>query len=125
MDFLGHAWDKKKDTIKGKPKTLVLSDIELTKRNVLGLVMKLWDPLGFLLPVTMKYRMDLQAIWESGFRWDDVLPEEPSNVWLQNVEEINKLTDVELDQCLKPTTAKGNPQLHTFSDAGDRGRVYF
>ena len=62
VDCLGHAWDKKKDTIKGKPKTLVLSDIELTKRNVLGLVMKLWDPFGFLLPVTMKDRMDLQAI---------------------------------------------------------------
>jgi hypothetical protein len=35
--------------------------------------MKLWDPLGFLLPVTMKYRMDLQAIWEAGFKWDDPL----------------------------------------------------
>ena len=40
---------------------------------------------------------------------------------MQNVEEINKLTDVELDRCLKPATAKGNPQLHAFSDAGDRG----
>ena len=83
--------------------------------------MKLWDPLGFLLPVTMKYRMDLQSIWESGYSWDDVLPEELSNVWRQNVEEMNKLTDVELDRCLKPSTAKGNPQLHSFSDAGNRG----
>ena len=39
-DFLGHVWDKEKDTIKGKPKTFVHSEIELTKRNVLGLTMK-------------------------------------------------------------------------------------
>ena len=81
MDFLGHyLWDKQQDTIKEKPKTLVLLETEFTKRNVLGLVMKLWDPLGFLLPFTMKYRMELQTIWEMGFSWDDVSPEKLSNV---------------------------------------------
>lgn len=75
MDFLGHIWDKLKlkTHFKEKPKTVVFPGAELSKRNVLGLVMKLWDPLGFLLPVTMKYRMDLQAIWEAGFKWDDPL----------------------------------------------------
>ena len=34
---------------------------------------------------------------------------------------MNKLTDVELDRCLRPTTAKDDPQLHAFLDAGDRG----
>ena len=34
---------------------------------------------------------------------------------------MNKLTDVELDRCLKPATAKGDPQLHAFSHARDRG----
>lgn len=62
-----------KTHFKEKPKTVVFPGAELSKRNVLGLVMKLWDPLGFLLPVTMKYRMDLQAIWEAGFKWDDPL----------------------------------------------------
>ena len=83
--------------------------------------MKLWDALGCLLPITMKYRMDLQATWESGFRLDDVLPEEWRNVWLRNVEEMNELIHVEFDGNLKPATAKGNPQLHAFSDVGDRG----
>ena len=80
VNFLGHVWDKEKDTIKGKPKTFVLSEKELTKINVLELTMKEWDPLGLLLPVTMKHRMHLQAMWESGFRWDDALPEELGNV---------------------------------------------
>ena len=36
VDILGHVWNKPKDTIKGKPKTFVIPDIELTKRDVLG-----------------------------------------------------------------------------------------
>ena len=54
-DFLGHIWKKSEDTFMMKPKSEVLPNTKLSKRNVLGLVMKFWDPLGFLLPVTMKY----------------------------------------------------------------------
>ena len=34
---------------------------------------------------------------------------------------MNKPAEVELDQCLKPPDARGFPQLHAFSDTGDRG----
>ena len=46
----------------------------LTKRNCLALVAKLWDPIGITTPVTIRFRIDLQELWCSGFGWDDVIP---------------------------------------------------
>jgi hypothetical protein len=81
VDFLGHTWRKCKDTFKEKQKAVVFPSTKHSKRNVLELVMKLWEPLGFLLPVTMKYRVDLQANWQAGFKWDDLSTEKTVHVW--------------------------------------------
>ena len=39
----------------------------LTKRNCLALVAQLWDPIGLVSPVTIKFRIHLQEFWSSGF----------------------------------------------------------
>ncbi|CAB4029376.1 Hypothetical predicted protein [Paramuricea clavata] len=121
VEFLGHVWDKLKDTLKEKPKNSRFSWRRTFEKECLGIGDETLRSLGFLLPVTMKYRMDLQAIWEAGFIWDDPLSVESIDVWQKHVEEMNKLAEVELDRCLKPSDARGFAQLHAFSDAGDRG----
>ena len=70
VDVLGHHWNKESDTISMKLRELTL-DMEdgLTKRIALSLVSRLWDPFGYLLPVTIKYRIDLQRIWQDGYGW--------------------------------------------------------
>ena len=63
VDVLGNRWDKETDYLFIKPREIILPEENLlTKRYVLGAVSKIWDPFGYLLPKTIKYRMDLQKI---------------------------------------------------------------
>ena len=54
----------------------VPKDLCTTKRVVLSLLSKLFDPLGFLVPFIMMVKCLFQDIWRLGFAWDQVLPAE-------------------------------------------------
>ena len=57
VDFLGHLWDKRNDTIQLKQKeTFNLDNFKFTKSFCLGLIARFWDLSGLLLPVTIRYR---------------------------------------------------------------------
>ena len=60
-DLLGLSWDKQLDTFTFKKNDLGELDV-LTKRRCLGLVGQLWDPIGLVLPVAIKFRIDLQEL---------------------------------------------------------------
>ena len=74
-DLLGHKWDKETDKFTFKRKEIPELSETLTKRNCFALLATLWDPIGMIAPVTIKYRIDL-LLWCSGYGWDDVASEE-------------------------------------------------
>lgn len=125
-DLLGLSWHKQLDTFTFKKNDLGELDV-LTKRRCLGLVGQLWDPIGLVLPVAIKFRIDLQGLWSSGYSWDDILPESIQQTWLENVQSINDLLSFQFDRKLKPNNAVGVPQIHGFSDGGEQayGAVIF
>ena len=50
--------------------------LEPTKRNIVSLVGKFYDPLGFLAPVVVQFKMFLQLMCESKMEWDQLITEE-------------------------------------------------
>ena len=44
-----------------------------TKREFLGIIMSIFDPLGLLSPFTIQARILMQEIWSSKINWDEVL----------------------------------------------------
>ena len=48
--------------------------VRYTKRVVLSLLARVFDPLGFILPVTVTARFLFQGIWKLGLGWDEDLP---------------------------------------------------
>ena len=66
-DLLGLSWDKQLDTSTFKKNDLGELDV-LTKRRCLGLVGQLWDPIGLVLPVAIKFRIDQQELWSLGYK---------------------------------------------------------
>ena len=52
---------------------------------------KYGTPMGLVAPVTIKYRIDLQELWITGYDWDDILPEAIQQEWTKNEEAINQL----------------------------------
>ena len=98
--------------------TLDMAD-GLTKRIALSLVSRLWDPFGYLLPVTIKYRIDLQRIWQGRCGWGQTLPIDLIEEWSQNMKEMQTLKEINTDKCLKPKRVTGPPRLYAFSDGGE------
>ena len=35
---------------------------------------QLRDPIALALPVAVKFRIDLEELWSSGYNWDKILP---------------------------------------------------
>ncbi|GFU46779.1 integrase catalytic domain-containing protein [Trichonephila clavipes] len=56
-----------------------------TKREVLSVIAKLYDPLGFLGPVIAKAKVFLQQLWQCKLYWDDLLPNSIANEWREFV----------------------------------------
>ena len=125
-DLLGLRWDKQTDKFTLKKNELGHLDV-LTKRRCLGLVSQLWDPIGLVLPVAIKFRIDLQELWSSGYDWDEILLASIQCKWKENVQTMNHLLAFEFDRKLKPSHAVGVPQVHGFCDGGEKayGAVIF
>ena len=126
-DFLGYKWNKVKDTFTFKRKKVVSCQKPFTKRICLSLIAQFWDPVGLVLPVTIELRINLQELWNSGYNWDEVLPEDIQSKWDKNVEVLNKISTFEFRRELKPKQAVGHPEIHGFSDGGEKayGAVVF
>ena len=77
--------------------------------------------MGLVAPVTIKYRIDLQELWSTGYGWDDILPEVIQQEWKENEEALNKLLTFKFDRKLKPEQEIGPPQVHGFADGGELG----
>jgi len=52
---------------------LCLNSISLTKPHVLSVAASLYDPLGFLAPITARIKTLFQMICKAKFGWDDNL----------------------------------------------------
>ena len=120
VDFLGHKWNKVRDTITFKKTEIVAEEKPVTKRNCLAYLAQLWDPTGLVTPTTMEMTIDLQELWSSGYSWDEVLPDEIQTKWKGNVQVLNQLLKYEFKRKLKPDNAVGMPEIHGFCDAGEK-----
>ena len=79
MSIIGLKWDLSTDTL-----TLTSSKDEytrqlVTKRNVLQISSKVYDPLGLLFPVTIRTKLLIQELWEQQPEWDEPLSPELSS----------------------------------------------
>ena len=82
---LGLKWDHVKDTLvvsRGVDRPL---DKALTQRTVLSFVSSVFDPVGLVAPLgPVRARLLLEDIWKiSGQTWDDELPEEIRDKFLE------------------------------------------
>jgi len=69
----------------------------ITKREVLQQSSRLYDPLGFLAPITVQAKILLQELWQLKIKWDELLNDSHSMRWQElscNIEESIKITTV-------------------------------
>jgi hypothetical protein len=91
----------------------------VSKRFVLSILSKLFDPLCHLIPFSVRLKLLFQNLWLLKIPWDDTLPPELLQKLLEWAEELKLLKDYVIPRSLKPPELSLNYkcELHLFSDA--------
>lgn len=95
-------------------------DPQPTKRSVLSLIAKIYDPCGFLSPFIMLAKCFMQYLWTTGLAWDEPLPTQSADKWHAYVADAQHLKKVSIPRALKMSLASAI-ELHGFSDASEAG----
>lgn len=90
----------------------------VTKRAILSRTAQLFDPLGWLAPVVVRAKIQLQSTWLLGVDWDTPLPDRETESWRNFVAEFPLLARVRVPRWLPHEG--GDIELHGFADASER-----
>lgn len=117
---LGMLWNTENDTILFQHKPIPATNVT-TKREILHHISKIYDPLGLLLPVTIRAKILIQQLWTAKLEWDTVVPELLHQSWNKLAEDINKTMHLTLPRYYfhgnRPMKTNNRPTLHVFVDA--------
>ncbi|GFX43870.1 integrase catalytic domain-containing protein [Trichonephila clavipes] len=84
---------------------------DVFESEVLSVIAKLYDPLGFLAPVIAKAKMFLQQLWQCKLDWDDVLSNSIANEWREFVTTLKCIEEVKINRFIMAD----NIMLESFS----------
>ena len=91
----------------------------VTKRQLLSETAKLFDPVGWLSPIVIRFKVLLQKLWVQGIEWDQLVSKEIQNEWEQIKDDLPNLAELKLQRCISPQGKIANVQLHLFTDASE------
>ena len=74
-------------------------EIVPSKRRILSIISSIYDPVGFLQPLTVKLKLLFQSISRSGIGWDDPIGESFYKKWLNVVKNFKSYKNVYLERC--------------------------
>ena len=98
---LGVRWDVPSDqlvfSLDGIVKTAM--QIKLTKRNVVSVISQIYDPLGFLSPVTILFKTLMQELCKFKLGWEQSLEGELLNKWKWLVNKLKDNQPIVIPRC--------------------------
>ena len=116
---LGLLWNRQLDTLELAPFNITAKDLETsTKRDVLSGLSAIYDPLGFITPLTIGMKILMQDLWLEKLKWDEILPESFRRRWTHLLAQVNKSRFSFQRSYFKSSSAVRN--LHLFVDASVR-----
>lgn len=91
-----------------------------TKREVLKVIMSVFDPLGFLSNLMIQGKIILQDIWRSHIGWDDDVIDIINEKWKIWLRSVRKISEFSLPRQLTTfDRSRSTVQLHVFGDASE------
>ena len=89
----------------------------MTKRELLSLLSRIYDPLGVVRPVAIVARKIFQDVCREGISWDSSVSEEIQKRWDTFVRQVEQQPDIEFARCVTSAEKPQAISLHTFADA--------
>lgn len=87
----------------------------ITKRVILSVIAQLWHPLGLISPVVVNAKLILQKLCTLKLTWDDIVPEELSNRWIQFISDLSHVNNIKISRKILISPAI-NVEMHGFCD---------
>ena len=121
VKVLGVSWNVKSDTLHQEHSDLVkyAETLPPTKRSVLKLSAKIFDPIGLITPLTIHMKVLFQVLCSTDYDWDDELTPDLLSWWNCLIADMNALKTIRVPRCYFSWRADDpvGHQLHGFSDA--------
>ena len=93
-----------------------MMDGVVTKRDVLNIGAKIFDPLGLVTPVTFHGKVFLQTLWKLSKSWDEPLSSDLVREWNQILKMLISVSNLSIKRLVE-NQSKGVNQLLVFCDA--------
>lgn len=94
-----------------------------TKRQMLRVLMSVFDPLGLIAQVMVYLKILLQDVWRSGIGWDEQVDYNIFERWQTWLKVLPQIEQISIPRCYfsAESTDYESVQLHTFVDASENG----
>ncbi|XP_065361988.1 uncharacterized protein LOC135955564 [Calliphora vicina] len=114
---LGLIWSTGRDLF-----TFKLEDnfghLPTTKRNILSISSRLFDPLGLLSPIIIRAKILLQELWKRKLDWDESVPQSVDTTWSQIKNSLADSHKIVIPRFVDSCSTV-NCEVHGFSDASN------
>ena len=94
-------------------------NITWTKTRCLSQAMKIFDPLGYAIPVLLETKLFMQELWRRGTEWTDTLTEGELERWQNWLQNLPLMEHLSFRRVIMPglPSSFSTVQLHVFTDA--------
>ncbi|XP_055848408.1 uncharacterized protein LOC129913631 [Episyrphus balteatus] len=116
---LGINWNPATDTFHFKV-SIKNDSTKLTKRIILSKAAQIFDPLGWITPVTLRAKLIIQKLWKSKVSWDDEVPETIATEWIKYQSEASALEQIKIPRYINYSIQVTSIELHGFCDASEQ-----
>ena len=124
MKVLGIRWDTSTDTFFFDSTAIVEAASKithLTKREVLRISSRIFDPLGLIAPTVLLLKITFQRLWECPLEWDDPVPQDIRDTWSAVIKGLADVADLRIPRWIGAGPLNNNElaELHVFGDASE------
>ncbi|XP_053956165.1 uncharacterized protein LOC128861814 [Anastrepha ludens] len=122
---LGLYWESATDNFKFNLKfhrieqAVITGERSPTKRELLSIIMSIFDPLGFLSHFTVAAKSLMREVWRRDVRWDEPIPNDVNIIWERWRQQMHKVAGFRVPRFYFPHGAPSDLELHVFVDASE------
>ena len=111
------TWKSDSDCFKFDCSFTTESEEKVTRRRILSVYSRIFDPLGFIQPFILKPKLIIQELSHLKLLWDDEIPDSLKNDWRVWLSEITGISKFEFPRCIVKNINFISAELHIFTDS--------